>query len=221
MRKRSQRADHQKVQSALVEVPSLKERKARAVREAIWSAAMELFAANGYDDTTVENIAQAAGISLRSFFRYFMSKGDLMSFALLLYGEQLAAAVDGCPDGYSVREVFRESVVAVANAGLSNEARTRKHLKILKLSPAAASAEMLRLQEVQAHVAKAYQRRLPEAPESAVTAAAIAGVSIHLTGVVVRWCLERGEADASSAIGRVLGGLEGIFCRGKTGHRSI
>src|SRR5690349_10656743 len=42
---------------------------------------MELFAANGYDDTTVENTAQAAGIFAAFFFRY-LSKGDLMSFAL-------------------------------------------------------------------------------------------------------------------------------------------
>ena len=77
-------------------VPSLKERKSQAVRESIWNVAIDLFSADSYDETTVEDIARAAGISLRSFFRYFNSKGDLMAYALLLYGNELAAAIDGC-----------------------------------------------------------------------------------------------------------------------------
>ena len=151
-------------EAAVRAAPSLRERKLRAVRESIWDVAMDLFAANGYDETTVEDIARAAGISLRSFFRYFLSKGDLMSYALLLYGNQLAAAIDACPPDSPLREVFRESISSVAHIGLTREARTRKHLAILSRSHAAAAAEMSRLAEVQALVAKAYARRIPAGP---------------------------------------------------------
>ena len=144
-------------------VPTLRERKLRAVRESIWDVAMDLFADNGYDETTVEDIARAAGISLRSFFRYFLSKGDLMSYALLLYGNQLAAAIDACPADYSLREIFRESISTVAHLGLTREARTRKHLAILSRSHAAVAAEMSRLSEVQVLVAKAYEEDSPPA----------------------------------------------------------
>src|SRR5689334_12995402 len=125
-------------------IPSLKERKSKAVRESIWNAAMDLFSAKGYDETTVEDIARAAGISLRSFFRYFNSKGDLMSYALLVYGNELAAAIGACASGTSVREVFRQSIAQIAQQGLAVEARTRKHLDVLKRSQAAAAAEMTR-----------------------------------------------------------------------------
>src|SRR4051794_25391742 len=125
-----------KPEAAHAAVPTLRERKLRAVRESIWDVAMDLFAANGYDETTVEDIARAAGISLRSFFRYFLSKGDLMSYALLLYGHQLAAAIDACPPDSRLREVFRESIFNVAHLGLTREARTRKHLAILSRSQA-------------------------------------------------------------------------------------
>jgi AcrR family transcriptional regulator len=42
------------------------------------SAAIYLFAERGYDDTSVEEVAEAAGISVRTLFRYFTSKEDLV-----------------------------------------------------------------------------------------------------------------------------------------------
>ena len=193
---------------------SLKERKSRAVRESIWNVAMDLFSAKGYDETTIEDIARAAGISLRSFFRYFNSKGDLMAYALLLYGNELVAAIDACAPGASVREVFRQSIARIAQQGLAVEARTRKHLDVLRRSQAAAAAEMSRLPEVQTLVAKAYERRLPDGPERELAARAIAGVSLHLTGIAVRWCLEHRECDLAGTMDRALAGLEALFCRG-------
>jgi len=194
-------------------VPSLKERKSGAVRESIWKVAMDLFSANGYDETTVEEIARAAGISLRSFFRYFASKGDLMSYSLLLYGNQLAAAIDRCPPDSSLRTVFREAISQIAQQGLVNEGPTRKHLNVLSRSQSAAAAEMSRLSEVQTLVAQAYQRRLSAVPERELTARALAGVSLHLTGVAVRWCLEHRESDLTATMDRALDGLESLFCR--------
>lgn len=199
-------------------IPSLKERKSKAVRESIWNVAIELFSARGYDETTVEDIARAAGISLRSFFRYFASKGDLMAYALLIYGNELAAAIDACSPNASLRAVFRESISRIAQQGLENEARTRKHLDILSRSQAASAAEMSRLPEVQALVAHAYERRIPASPERELTARAIAGVSLHLTGVAVRWCLEHRGCDLPAAIDGALAGLEAVFCRGARGR---
>src|SRR5437899_1533793 len=55
----------------VVSVPTLQARKQRLVRDAIWDAAIDLFAQEGFDETTVDDIARAAGVSRRSFFRYF------------------------------------------------------------------------------------------------------------------------------------------------------
>ena len=193
-------------------IPSLRERKLRAVRESIWNVAIDLFAANGYDETTVDDIARAAGISLRSFFRYFASKGDLMSYALLRYGNQLAAAIDACPPDASLREVFRESISRIAHLGVTREVRTRQLLGVLSRSQAAMAAEVSRLSEAQALVAEAYERRIAPSVDRELRSRAMAGVSLHLTGVAVRWCLERADSDLPTTIDRVLVCLEAVFC---------
>ena len=53
-------------------------RKKAATRRSIQEHALRLFAANGYDNTTVEDIAAAAGVSHMTFFRYFPRKENVV-----------------------------------------------------------------------------------------------------------------------------------------------
>lgn len=56
----------------------LRESKKEDQRERIRSAALDLFEERGFDGATVDAIAQAAGVSLPTLFRYFPSKADLL-----------------------------------------------------------------------------------------------------------------------------------------------
>ncbi len=56
----------------------LRERKRRETSERIIEKGLKLFVRNGYDGTTLEAIAEAAGISRRTFFYYFKSKEDIL-----------------------------------------------------------------------------------------------------------------------------------------------
>jgi AcrR family transcriptional regulator len=57
---------------------SLREQKKKQTRAALLAEAHRLFTERGYDDATVEEICERAGVSKRTFFRYFPSKEDLV-----------------------------------------------------------------------------------------------------------------------------------------------
>jgi AcrR family transcriptional regulator len=58
--------------------PTLRERKRDRTRQALLSAALDLFERHGYDGTTIADLAAAADIGTRTFFSYFASKEALL-----------------------------------------------------------------------------------------------------------------------------------------------
>jgi AcrR family transcriptional regulator len=84
-------------------------------------AALELIAAKGPDSVTVEEMAEAAGISVRTFFRYFRSREEVMSALPNRSNRALAARVAARPSSEGVLEAFiaavRESQLTAAAAG--------------------------------------------------------------------------------------------------------
>jgi AcrR family transcriptional regulator len=75
------------------EKPGRRAAHRRATRTALLSAARDLFAARGFEATTVRDIADAAGVTERTFFRYFAVKEELIVDHVLAWVPRLRAAV--------------------------------------------------------------------------------------------------------------------------------
>jgi TetR/AcrR family transcriptional regulator, regulator of mycofactocin system len=105
-------------------------RRPSTTRTEVARAALELFKAQGYDDTTVDQIAAAVGVSRRTFFRYFESKRDVVwgefDVELLRLDHQLNSA----PGDEPMMVVLRRAVVATNhfNAGELDDLRIRMGL---------------------------------------------------------------------------------------------
>lgn len=80
--------------------PSLRERNKARARSEIASAALRLFAERGFEGVTVDEIVAAAGVSRRTFFRYFETKED----ALLADYPELNIRLTECLDATGVHE---------------------------------------------------------------------------------------------------------------------
>jgi len=78
-------------------VVGLRERKKARTREALQEAALDLFTRQGFDRTTIEEIADACEVSPRTFFRYFPTKEDVLFVDAALRRERLLAGITNRP----------------------------------------------------------------------------------------------------------------------------
>lgn len=88
---------------------NLRERTRRAVRAEIVAAAMDVFGRQGFESTTVEEIARAAGISRRSYFRYFPTKDAALAEGLAVVGRAVVGALAQRPDDESPWDALRRA----------------------------------------------------------------------------------------------------------------
>jgi AcrR family transcriptional regulator len=94
----------------------LRERKRRETLARVTNSGICLFIARGYDATTIDDIAAAAGISRRTFFYYFKSKDDILLSLQSGMGEQLAAIVRHAPPDTRPLDAIRDAAVTVCAA---------------------------------------------------------------------------------------------------------
>lgn len=120
-------------------VPGLRERQVAEVRRHLSEIALGLFDDSGYDAVSVDAISSAAGISQRTFFRYFTSKDDI----ILQYERQLQTRLI---DALRGRPVAEGPVTALCNAFLETSttpdlmrAQIRRRGRVLDASPALGS----------------------------------------------------------------------------------
>jgi AcrR family transcriptional regulator len=135
--------------------PSLRERTRLAVQAELIDVAQGLFVERGYEATTVDAIAEAAGLSKRSFFRYFGSKEDLVMGKYDALGEQLKARLTARPADEpawtALRRMFDDVIAYTADQ--TNNARMDAMERIVSTTPTLNAAYLQRLDQMQAEIA--------------------------------------------------------------------
>lgn len=112
----------------------LPERKRLLVRLEIARAAWLLFAERGYEDTTVDEIARAAGISRRSFFRYFSSKEDVVVGTTDALAEDVLAEFARRPAGEPPLLAIERALKPAIETRLADAAEARAIVSLLRQS---------------------------------------------------------------------------------------
>lgn len=199
---------HTALQALSVDVPartSLQERKQEFARNAIWDSAIDLFFEKGFDETTVDEIAERAGTSRRSFFRHFESKSDLMAQPVVEWGASLVSAIDSCPPSLSIGELFREVVFKVAQKSASNP-RSGKLMQIAGKYPSAREAQLSRVAAVQDRITRAFGKRCKDD----LTAHLLAGLVFAVLGTTHQVWFEKGEKDIAATAQKTFTALSKI-----------
>lgn len=100
--------------SGLTAGEGARERKRRETLQRITDAAIRLFGEQGYEASTLDAIAAAAGISRRTFFHYFKSKDDILLSMQQGMGEMLVAALAQQPSTKPPLEATRDALLSLS-----------------------------------------------------------------------------------------------------------
>ncbi|MET9849193.1 TetR family transcriptional regulator [Streptomyces ossamyceticus] len=98
-------------EATAAERPGLRERKKQRTHDALLRAALELFTTQGYEATTVDEIAEAVDVSQRTFFRYFAGKEEAALAVVDLSQEHFVAALRARPAHEAPLEALRNAVL--------------------------------------------------------------------------------------------------------------
>jgi AcrR family transcriptional regulator len=116
--------------------PGLRDVARDAVRARIAAVAIARFDADGFDRVTVEQVAAEAGISARSFHRYFPAKEDAVIGDPARHGAALAAAFAARPADEPVWTALREAFAVMLERGSDDDPETgRRSVRVMMSTP--------------------------------------------------------------------------------------
>src|SRR5271170_5071517 len=132
-------------------------------------AAMELYAERGFDQTTVAEIAQRAGLTERTFFRHFADKREVLFAGGDALQELLVSAVADAPDGLAPLDMAAAGIEAAAALIQERPEFARARQAIIAASAELRERELIKLASLSAALAEALRERGVEDPTATLT----------------------------------------------------
>lgn len=184
----------------------LRERVRRRTRAEVAEVAFDLFAERGFEVTTADEVAEAAGISRASFFRLFSSKEGAVFVALEATGAVIAAALDDRPAGEDTWTALRSAFMVAVDQYLDDPDQALARARLAQNNPALRG----RLFDLQSSwgrdIREPLAARMGEPADSlgveAVVRAALAAFDVAAT----RW----GDAGGGDLIGLIDASFESV-----------
>ena len=198
---------------------SRQQQKSRETKEKIFQAAKRILQKKGYEELSIKNICEEAGVSNGSFYHHFKTKDDLLSYYiedqpqidpdLLELPDSVAGVKKGIIRVYMnyvqyCRELgveFMAEYYDTKNQALNASIRTERPYPIVT---------------VQTYVEKAVESGVVclNVPVDEFTT----DIRMIVIGNVFEWCIKHGQADFEGNMGRSLGEyLAAVLCPGDKG----
>jgi AcrR family transcriptional regulator len=174
-------------------------------------AALELFVEDGYEQTTVAEIAARAGVTERTFFRYFTDKREVLFGGGHELEEHVVGLVTGAPVGTAPFDAIASAFEATARDFFADrQSYARQRQAIINSSPDLQERELLKLAALTAALARALAGRGVGEPTASL--AAESGVTVFKTSFP-RWVSEGNEKDLSQIIKETFAELKAVVTR--------
>lgn len=172
-----------------------RERKKAQTRDAIIDAAIDRFERRGYDATTVEQIADAADVSERTFFRYFDSKLDVVLATKGSEAPDLEAQIASRPAGESPLEATRQVIRAQLLDQLGAGDLVVRQFRVVMGTPSLRPLAFEHFNEHRDELATVYAARLGVPADDLVPQVFASAVGGTIWTVINRWVDEGAERE--------------------------
>ncbi|MFT4307643.1 MAG: mycofactocin system transcriptional regulator [Microbacterium sp.] len=179
-------------------------------REALSSIGLDLMIERGFAGVTVDDIADAAGIGRRTFFRYFPSKNDLLwgDFDALL--ERFAADLRGEPAATSIVQCVHTGVRRFNEVPRAERDRHRHRMRLLLEEPELVAHSTVRYGAWRSVIAAFVADRVG-AGEDSVVPQAVSWACLGVSLSAYRQWIREPDVDLLAAIDESFRGLRAVF----------
>ena len=151
------------------------------------AAALELYVERGFEQTTVADIAARAGLTARTFFRYFADKREVLFSGSAELQALMVAALDDAPPSAPPIEVIATALDASANMLGGNRDYSAQRRAVITANTELRERELIKLASLSAALAAGLRERGVGEPDASL--AAEAGVAVFRVAFD-RWASE-------------------------------
>jgi AcrR family transcriptional regulator len=173
-----------------------REHKKARTREELVHAALELFSRKGFQATTVEDIAAAARVSPRTFFRYFANKEEVLFHRKDEDLASLQAALAARPASETALQALRATVLEYIGRFQQERDFHLLRIRLIREAPSLEAYGLQLHQEWIRYLARALARRMQVDPVADLRPLLLAGSGIiAMRSALVPWMRARGTVD--------------------------
>ena len=188
----------------------LRERKKLKTRRAIRAAAFNRFTTQGYEGTTVDQIAADADVSPSTFFRYFPTKEDLVITDD--YDPIMETELRARPPEESILESALHAMIEPLRTVLADEREDMLlRMRVLRENPAVRARSLVEMDRSRDMLVRVFAERTGRPATDLALRAQIAALLAATTEAVQYWAEHDGRDDLIELLQQTLGALADAF----------
>jgi AcrR family transcriptional regulator len=170
-------------------------------------AALDLFGERGFEQTTVAEIAKRAGLTERTFFRYFADKPEVLFSGAVALQEFLVTLVAGAPDSAAPLDAVASALEGTAAFFEERREFSTQRQTVIDANAELRARELIKLAKLASAIADTLRRRGVSDPAASLTAEA--GMAVFKTAFE-RWINEPDQQDFAKLIRESVDALKAV-----------
>ena len=188
----------------------LRERHRKRTAADLEEAALVLFCEKGFDAVTIDDIAAAADVSRRTFFRYFASKEDVILSDHPKRLDELAAALDRRPADESPLAALRHAIISLAGSYEEQRDHMLRRFRLMTTTPALEARSLCLQRNWETAVTGMLAARMGVDPAEDLRPGVVAATTMAAMRIATaNWLALGGQGDLPKIVADALDLLDG------------